>query len=127
VQSLLDIAGRDALGVQGDDLLLQLVGARLVLVEHRGLKIAVAVARNLDSHLARGGPQITAPLAVAAVPRVPAAGGVGFVAKLGGEFGLQHVLEGAGEQPGEDALLAEEVVDALRAGQLLLDALHRRK
>jgi len=44
---------------------------------------------------------------------------------VGGQLGLEHMLKRRGEQPGKDAVFAEEVVDAFGAGQLLLDALQR--
>jgi hypothetical protein len=37
----------------------------------------------------------------------------------------EHVLQGRGEEPGEDAIFAEEIVHALGARQLLLNALKR--
>jgi hypothetical protein len=124
VQGLLDIAGRDALGIQRDDLVLQLVGAGLVRVQEHGLKVTVPVARDLDRHIPRRGPQIPAPLAVATVARVAPVRRVRLVAELGSELSLQHLLERPGKEPGENALLAEEIVNARGGRYLLLDTLH---
>jgi hypothetical protein len=41
---------------------------------------------------------------------------------MGGQLGLQHLLQGGGKDPGEDALLAKEVINVGGAGKLLLDA-----
>ena len=126
MQRVLNIARRDPFGIERDDLVLQLVGAGLVLVQQRWLKVPITVPRHLDGDIARRGPQVAAALAVAAVAGVAPAGSIGLIAELGGEFRLQHVFKGAGKQPGEEALLAKEVVDALCRRQFLLNALHRR-
>ncbi len=127
MQGVLDIAGGDAFGIERNDLLFEFIGAGLVFVEEHRLIVALAVAWHLNRHVTSRGAEVTCAFAVAGVTRVASAGSVGFISKMGGEFGFHHLFERASEQSGKNPVLAKEIVEALGGGKFLLHTLGRWK
>ena len=60
-------------------------------------------------------------IAVAAIARVATLGRVGLIPKVCGQLSLEHLLDRRGEQPREEPVFAEEVVQGGCTGQLVLD------
>ena len=123
MQGILDIACAHLLGIQADDLLFQFIGVAGVSMQDFGLTVAVAVARYAYICLALRCPHLLVVVTVATVATVAPFGFAGLVAKMVGEFLLHRRFERVGEEFGEDAILAEEIVHRLRFGQLGCDAL----
>ena len=89
----LNIAGGHALGVHGQDFLLDvLTDAGLVLFQHLGFKFSLAISRNLHIHIPEAGAQRFAAVAVAAVVCVFILVVVFAVAQLVIQFCLQAIL-----------------------------------
>ena len=119
------MSGRVTFGVEGDDLLFDLVAVLLVPFQQPGLKLAVSVPRYCYLGVAGGDPQLHAVLPVATVATVAPFGFVALIPELLGQFRFQHRFQCLGEQPGKDAALAEEVIAAFRIAQILLDHFYR--
>ena len=75
----------------------------------------------------RGRARFPAGFPVATVARIPAFGFIFLVAQLRRQLGLQHLFQRLGEQPGENPLFAEKIVDTLRFAQFLAYFLHGRQ
>src|SRR5262245_21874907 len=53
LDDVLDVAGGEALGIQGEDLVVEAAQTTLVLGEELGFEAAQAVARNVDANFAQ--------------------------------------------------------------------------
>ncbi len=126
LKHVLDVPHRLAAGVERQDLLLDLVGLPLVGSDDLRLEGAVAIPGHRNRLLAALGLERASIAPVSAVAGVPADDLVRFVAQMRSDLAFEHLLDGLGEQPGEDPVLAVEVVDRLGRCQLGHHAFRRR-
>jgi len=122
LDDVLDVAGGQALGVQGQDLLVEAGQAALVLADELGLEGASAVARDVQrdvAHLTLDGllgVAVAAVLggAVAGVGRLEGQGRLnGLAGEVGGHLGVEHALQGRLHHAPEKGV---EVVDGAGLG-----------
>ena len=106
----LDIARAHAPGVHGDDLVVEVRPARLVLADQLGIERALAIPGYVDRQIAPIVLERLGRLAVARVAAVPAVGGMLLIAEVIGELGFQDPLGHALLHALEQAVFAEQIL-----------------
>lgn len=98
LQMVLDVAGRDALGVHSDNLILNTGNIALILLHDSWLKFTVTIARNLDVDIAVLRTDRLLAIAIAAVGRLFVLHIVLGVTKGRIQLRVQHLLDRLGEK-----------------------------
>jgi hypothetical protein len=114
---ILQLAGRQAAGVQRQDLLVEAGQTDLALADQLGIEAAVAIARNGDLDLAGGVDHPLVGLAVAAVAAAVTVPGVLLVAEMIGQLGVQGCLDQALLQLPEKTAVLEQILGGGVLGQ----------
>jgi hypothetical protein len=103
----LDLAERHPACIERDDLLIEAVEARLVLLDELRLELRSAVAGHVNAHLPALASQRLWRGAIARVAGVGAGGVVLLVAEVVGEFAVEGTLDESFGELLEQAVLAE--------------------
>jgi len=76
-----------------------------------GENVAAASWDSVIFDIPGRGAQFPFALTIAAVARGAPLAGIALVAQMGGQLGIEHLLQRSGEEPRENPLFAKEVID----------------